>query len=994
MKKQREKYIIDEIANGYIDIDSLKIKTNVNISILSMEINKTLQNMLFSLNKLYLEDIIKTESSLFTEKEIEELVNLAKKYIEEGLINLYFEYDQDEEGEVEMVEESLDKKNQVVDEYLNKKLIKSYFVENDVEIKSMPLSVRSMNSLLLAGLRMLSDIVTMDYYDLKKIRKLGEKSIQEVLKVVNYFIRDNKEEILAYSNGEEIEKNSSIEDMLLIDKYREKIKNYFCVNDLTFDELDISVRSKNALLTKGYSSFKDIVLLDEHSLRRISNLGSKSITEIISIISETINKYSIKLLAYCNGDKDQLYSDEKIISIINDWYKSRGFEGISYRRLMELFPSEIEEERIKKIVGMLIEKKELEYVDYRCYRKYMSFYDYLKKYKSGNERNDLILKLRYSGSTLEEIANALYLTRERIRQISDKLYTPLKNKYIQETGCFYFDEDYYEYLYSNYYVDSDSWNKYFHISDESLAYLKLTYNRGGKDIEKALSDEKINIGLRRKIQNIINRNKILLDGNLVNKKRSDIEYYIIKTYCKDEITSEDFFNLYDKVLKKNGIEYDERIYINKDLMRSRINKISDSNYCLWKEGKRFRYYDIENTDFTELLQEINLPFFSNIHISTQKLINDHKDIMKKYDIRDKYELHNLLKKIVNYSECNEIDFNRQPIICFGSFDREKAINDVVENNSPISLNEILDLMYEEYGFDKTFTQFNLTKSISQYYHNGIYSVDFSRIPEDRIENFKTYLKDDLYKIEEIKKIYKDVYPDANTDDINPRSLKVLGFKTYAKYVLQNYSGLETYFREMLLKEDVFDISELRKKCGLSSLFDEMLFNLKKSYEIIEFDNNQFVNFRRLRRLGIEKEDIEHYCDSVYEFVANESYFTIDKLRKDGFSSKMDDLGFGNLFYWSLLNNDDRFVGQHVFGSTILYKGNNETITRSTFIKSIVDEQESIGIDELRSYIKDCYGLNVSRENVVSASGSSELYYDQIMDKIYKDKNDYYSEFDE
>jgi hypothetical protein len=51
-------------------------------------------------------------------------------------------------------------------------------------------------------------------------------------------------------------------------------------------------------------------------------------------------------------------------------------------------------------------------------------------------------------------------------------------------------------------------------------------------------------------------------------------------------------------------------------------------------------------DFTELLEELELDVYEDVEFSAKKLIDCHPELMRKYDIRDQYELHNLLRKNV------------------------------------------------------------------------------------------------------------------------------------------------------------------------------------------------------------------------------------------------------------------------------------------------------------------------------------------------------------
>ena len=67
---------------------------------------------------------------------------------------------------------------------------------------------------------------------------------------------------------------------------------------------------------------------------------------------------------------------------------------------------------------------------------------------------------------------------------------------------------------------------------------------------------------------------------------------------------------------------------------------------LWKQNRCLRYYDIDGSDFTELLETLNLGQYENIELSTRKFLIDYPELMKRYDLRDEYEIHNLLKRFM------------------------------------------------------------------------------------------------------------------------------------------------------------------------------------------------------------------------------------------------------------------------------------------------------------------------------------------------------------
>ena len=66
------------------------------------------------------------------------------------------------------------------------------------------------------------------------------------------------------------------------------------------------------------------------------------------------------------------------------------------------------------------------------------------------------------------------------------------------------------------------------------------------------------------------------------------------------------------------------------------NKLSGCEYTLWHQWKHFRYYPIEQYDFSELLCELDLEQYRDVEFSTLRLFRDHAALMRRYDIRDEY----------------------------------------------------------------------------------------------------------------------------------------------------------------------------------------------------------------------------------------------------------------------------------------------------------------------------------------------------------------------
>lgn len=902
-------------------------------------------------------------------------------------------------------------KSLLSDKTTKEKIIEFVKVKN-AEIEDFNISVRSYNALRRGNVRYLYEAILYYPDGFASFRNMGAKSIDEICGIIENYVSEHYDQITAYMSGEGIALEEpeiidaqqetdpfklTIPQLIMHPTYKEKARKYLIENNIPVEQMGLSVRSVNAFMRSNILSFYDALSVYPDNLSSLRNIGAKSVDEIKARMEYYISKMQNAVSAYCSGDASAMYSDEFVYDTVMSCFEDVGFKGISFKQIREAFPDEFEEIRIKKCIGGLLADKQLEYVDFRLYRVYPSVYTVIEESSLDFEEKDILLK-KLSGMTLEAIAQEFGVTRERVRQKFEKNFKKLRVQLQTKYGFFIFDEDYYAYLYSHYEVIKEMWLDFLGVPKKTFNYLVNSQSKGKTQISEALSDPKIDLILKFKIQDYLNRNKILLDGRLIEKQRSDIEDYALSKIARDELSYDEFAELYNELLKQNGIDFDEKLYYTDEVRRTRSNRLSDSMFCLWKQGEKLRYYDISSQDYEELLQTLNLGKYTDIELSTLKFIEDFPEVMKKYDIRDQYELHNLLKKIVDVNDYHDMVFHRQPMIQFGEFDRAKALYSVLEAVAPVTTEELADYIHMEFGYDKATTMWTYLQSLNQFYHQGVYSIDFKRIPNDRVSLFKERLTEEFYYISEVKEIYKEMFGDVDLEEINPFSLKSMGFVVFTTYVIQNFQTAESYFTHLLTSQDVYDISTLNGKFMNLKTYYCVYIALRQNYDIFLFDKNQAITMNRLSKLGITKEDIKKFCDDVVEFAEEGTCFTMHSLREAGFVSELDDLGFDDYFYAGILAMDPRFMWQHVFGVIVLSLKtgrNEEIISKKSFLIYALSKYDSVDLDD---FISDCleeYGINISdRYEITRAIAGTDMYYDSIMAKVYRNKNCYYAEFDD
>ena len=901
-----------------------------------------------------------------------------------------------------------------------------YLRANAFSLDLLGLSTRPYNALRRAGIHTIVDLYTIHPEDYQKFPNLGKGSQEEIEKKLDAFLRSKQAHIAASSNGEiklepddteahnvedtlaevdfDIDQHISEEiaamtvaELLGHKQYAEFVRSFYQTFDIPVTKLNLSVRSFNAMVKYGYESFSKILTLYPDGFFALRGLGSLSITEIKTIIESTVEKHREKIVGFCSSNKSAMYTDDYIRETVLAQFPQNAFVGLSFKELRKEFPEDIEDERIKTAVGKLLSEHVLEYVDYRVYRVYPSFYEVLDAVEAELEKDEHeIVSRKFSGLTLEAIGETFDVSRERIRQKLSKALRKVKTIHACKNGLKIFDEDYYAYLYSNYEISKECWFDFIGISQRTYTYLRECYKHGSQNLEDVLEDTSVDISLKFKIRDYLNRNKIIVDGVMMDATRAVLENFIISRYCKDDTPYEEFFELFNGVLQANGIPYNKDIYYTEEIIRSRYNRIAESRVCLWKQGRMLRYYDLDGSDFTELLDTINLDSFENTEVSTLKFIKKYPELMQKYDIRDQYELHNLLKKTVDEGAYHNIDFHRQPVITFGEFDREKAIEEILFAFAPISQEELAEYIYDEYGYDKTTIIATYLVPFSKYYHNGMYSVDFKNIPNDRKALFADALTEDFYFTEDVKKLYAKMFPGADLEEVNPYSLKSMGFVVLSNYVVQHYATAVDFFKHVLTKDDVFSTRGELKRYNSITIYSQIFAELRKNYDILAFDKDEYINFRRLEKLGFTKEAIHSFCEEVCEAVEEETYFTMRSLRNAGFKFDLDALGFDDWFFSNILAMSGKFSYQRVYGEVVLYKTSSPTVfSINTFILALLSEYESVNVDD---FIDDCkyeYGIEIPRKyEVTGAVSGTSFYYDAIMGKIYRSKSLYYEEFDD
>jgi hypothetical protein len=907
------------------------------------------------------------------------------------------------------------------------------YYSKDDPIEKLDLSARSLNGLHRAGIITMGQLFNLDHMALHNTKNLGAKSIEEILRKCQsnflYDSNDSEKEIPGTNNVNTFCGTDGIE-----------------YQDMPIEGLELSNRSYNCLKRAGILMLSELHRLSEAELRQLPNMGAKSTAEIMNLLGSKIliptvgedsgnfcsglstlaeakeqNNYIIKELSsalgipsgelfteitprlegywseYNPSNSQNLFEDEhlwqcllssKLVAcgiqsvILNALYHQK--YGTTFDLLLQLLPEIIRQPQMIKTQLLLMDASgSLTTQGDQYFVKRMTTFEYADKLH--DEREKRIFTGRIKGRTLEDLGNEFGIERERIRQIESKI---LRKKQAQGQILY---EDQYSEIFEKYDLQRDDFILGFNESADTYNYLNLAYKRGSSSIDELVDDISFPEEYRRAAEKIIYKNYVRIGKDWVPCRRADLCDYVLRTFAVDDITFDEFTAMYQSLLTDLGLQADPKLELGG---RGYENKMAASDHVLWKQWKTMRYYRIAEYDYAELLETLDLNSYENVEYSALKFFIEYPELMKSYDIRDEYELHNLLKKICSANDYPNINFKRMPTLEFGVPDRDRQITDLLISSAPISKEEFADLYEQEYGVKAVTVMANYAGCIAQYLDNGIYKIDLPALPNIMFEKLKEKLTDDFYLISELMQVYTKLYPTADRGMINTYTINSLGFHTYSNYLISTkYHSAVDYFRTLLTAEDVTDLANIKKSHWTVVAFSSELYKRRAEYEIIEFSPLKYINIRRIQCLGVTQDDFRDFCQKVYSSVEDGGYFTIHSLRKNGFHHPLDELGFESRFYSSILAEDKTHFSYRRMGGLRLFRKGTQDVLLEEFVESIIYQQDSLSMElhDLVNYLDEAYDLQINRWKLLETIHNSSMYYDKITEKVYAEYEVYFEE---
>ena len=499
------------------------------------------------------------------------------------------------------------------------------------------------------------------------------------------------------------------------------------------------------------------------------------------------------------------------------------------------------------------------------------YYQYVPNLKDeiaeiNNDRERDILLKRLNHHTLEQIGQAYGISRERVRQIIIKTFNSFP----------VLKEDKYAPDYQKYYFDKDSFCRLFNENELVYNYLSVRYVKGSKNLSAYKNEHKLTDE-----QRVIINEKLNLyveeDNTEIEIKKNNVMIQALKEENR-ALNVKQIIALYNEKIKENNFAL-APIDNTHNHRRTVAGILSRSDMVIASTNYKYRYYDINGLEPSQKQILINTLLIHSGFYSTKYFINKYPYIIKNYGIRDEYELHNLLKRIVHDER---IIFLRMPHLLINCHDKDTFFKNLLDQQEPIAVERLVALVYDMTGYHKDSFAAYLKQNFNKYITDDIVNTKEIIYDSEQYEKISRALTANLYDIAEFKEIAQKCFNSIVDEEyLNSRNFDSLGYKYRHNYIFKKeYHTLAGCLRAEILSKDFYKIKKYNPTISIT-LYG-VLKSLESSLDLLKISGTTYITATGLHKKHISKNGlyiiIKEIIDQMPSYV--NGYYACAKMNVD------------------------------------------------------------------------------------------------------------------
>ena len=247
----------------------------------------------------------------------------------------------------------------------------------------------------------------------------------------------------------------------------------------------------------------------------------------------------------------------------------------------------------------------------------------------------------------------------------------------------------------------------------------------------------------------------------------------------------------------------------------------------------------------------------------------------------------------------------------------------------------------------------------------------------RIEKMDISLNKIIYELEEIKLIFDKENEEEISKDLEESDYIIKG-KYVIKSDLANNIELKDNGNVLKFNEESINYSNIKKYLDCEC----------KKRNLYKISDYIYITSEKLEQLGITQNDIEESLNKIETTYKEKDYFSIENIFENDYMERYDNLGFAkDMFEYLLI---DKKLNYIIIGDYKLYSFNSEANINKLFDK-IVLNYRILTMNDIKKIIYSDYKIEIPIQRIRKYITTMDFYFNDILDKVYVDKNDYYKE---
>lgn len=582
-----------------------------------------------------------------------------------------------------------------------------------------------------------------------------------------------------------------------------------------------------------------------------------------------------------------------------------------------------------------------------------------------------LLLFRLQGQTLAEIGMHYNVSRERIRQKQKKVLRRLPR--VKEA-------DKYKGVFCKYNISKDDFLLLFNEQPMVFEYLNLILKKGNEDVSQLIMNSK-EIPGSKKVEYLVKKSYYLNRFGELEKisKRLLVEELLYK-HKKHVFTSQEFLELYQEEIKKYP---GQKLEIGSP--RAIDGIVSRSQYAIKTYKLRFRHFDLTLNNDDEYFRELVFSLDEGSY-SMAKIFREYSELMKLFDIRDEYELHNFYKRRSELLPDN-IKLRRSPEFDVGEKSKKDFVRDILLQFSGHDLEEVIEYLYSEFGFRKntmnSYISANFREVIDQ---NNKIENHLIQISDDTIKKMREELVHPVYLKKQMNKLFKKYNIPFNTNTLGDLGYYMTGNIVF----LKKYGNRKNAIQSIIQEHAILRMGE--SELENSEEMKQVIYQMEKDLDIVAIDENVYANISFLESKGIKKEILNDFIHSADTILPNSSYFTLKTLSDLEFSHTLFELGFETIFYERLLISSGFFYTINRKTPILFAKGKEYPHSLNQFLEDEVYLYgTSVDIYDFRDDLLEKYGIEFDVLDIRYRIEKTGIYYSNHLEKLFINKEEYLDE---